>query len=115
MSEAKILFESVIGKSANIKYTRCDCRKCDSFFLYYQTDMKRHIKMVSNPFTQSRKYDFGFENKWKRTFEHDEFLLFIFNKEFIIGIVSNAVFIFSVCLRIYYIVLYSMYLECAYT
>lgn len=53
-----------IGKSANIKYTRCDCRKCACCAIYYQADMKRHIKTVkSSTFIQSKKYEFEFKNK----------------------------------------------------
>lgn len=53
-----------IGKSANIKYTRCDCSKCACCVLYYQADSKRHLKAVKfSTFMQTKKHDFGFKNK----------------------------------------------------
>lgn len=53
-----------VGKSANITYTRCDCRKCACCAVYYQADLKRHIEMVKmSTFIQPKKYEFDFKNK----------------------------------------------------
>lgn len=60
----KLNAKSLIGTSTRIDYTECNCRTRSCGRVFYQSDLKMHLRVVdSSAFFRDKKYDFQV-GKW---------------------------------------------------